>query len=508
MCGTRRKGYYDFLHDYCMKEISTVIDQRRANRQRATTTTNVQTANEDDDNKEEPSSDEDSNADADTDEDFVLSDDKESTKLLREALNHLLDLCGNKNRTWVTHNYRELTEQTRLRYLSRARSIVKSVIRVMAPNDVDQLEHDLFEHHGDKHVVKLDGNFLSVMEGVSEAYKNTESWTTRREILSIVAPQINFKLIQSFLPGLTIDRFTAARKHAAEFGHGVPIDQSPTVVQRFDYDQVEHFIEFITSEHVCTDLPFGERCLKQSNGNELFVPNTIRNMIPTRIIEQYYIFCQENSLGFHPLGRSSLYSLLDVCKSSTRKSLQGINYFAADAGEAFDSMEKLIEELHLDMRKHRRLLENLKRGRQYLKSDYKVHVAKSSTVGDHCATFALCDKSDKNFQQMCDHEHTDTCDECLNLRVTFEEIKHAIDNSTNDKQVSTRLLAKFMSYQEAIEAWKCHLLRAINQDLCRQEILGTLNNNSVNIYMDWAMKWLPEKYREGQTYFFGKRGIS
>ncbi|CAF0834243.1 unnamed protein product [Didymodactylos carnosus] len=132
MCGTCRKGYYDFLHDYCMKEISTVIDQRRANRQRATTTTtNVQTANEDDDNKEEPSSDEDSNADADTDtdEDFVLSDDKESTKLLREALSHLLDLRGNKNRTWVTHNYRELTEQTRLSYLSRARSIVKSVIR-------------------------------------------------------------------------------------------------------------------------------------------------------------------------------------------------------------------------------------------------------------------------------------------------------------------------------------------------------------------------------------------
>jgi hypothetical protein len=92
--------------------------------------------------------------------------------------------------------------------------------------------------------------------------------------------------------------------------------------------------------------------------------------------------------------------------------------------------------------------------------------------------------------------------------VTFEEIERTIDNSTNDKQVSTRLLAKFMSYQEAINAWKCHLLRAINQDICRQEILGTLANNSVYIHMDWAMKWLPEKYRESQSHFFGKRGLS
>ena len=248
--------------------------------------------------------------------------------------------------------------------------------------------------------MKLDGHFLSVMQGISEAYSNAESWTTRREILSVVAPQISFKLIQSFLPGLTIGRFTAARKHAAEFGHAAQIDQSSAGLQRFGYDQVEHFIEFITSEHVCTELPLGERCLKQSNGDELFVPNIIRNMIPTRIIQQYYIFCEENSPCFCLLGRSSLYSLLDVCKASTRKSLQGINYFAVDAGDAFDSIEKLIDKLHFDITKHRRLLENLKRGRQYLKSDYKVHVPKLSTVGDHYATFALSDKSDKDFRQL------------------------------------------------------------------------------------------------------------
>ena len=173
-------------------------------------------------------------------------------------------------------------------------------------------------------------------------------------------------------------------------------------------------------------------------------------MIPTRIIQQYYIFCKKNSPGFCPLGRSSLYSLLDVCKASTRKSLQGINYFAADADDVFDSIEKLIDELHFDIEKHRHLLENLKRGSHYLKSHYKVHVSRLSTVSDHCATFALSDKSDKDFRQLCDHEHNDACEECLNLWVTFEEIKEAINNSTYDEQIKARLLVKFMSHRQTI----------------------------------------------------------
>ena len=443
ICRTYRKSFDDFLHDYRMKKISKIIEQRRANRAiQQYTTTDAQVIEEDDNDTDQIPSKEDSSSDADTGDDFIPNNDRESTKLLRESLDHLLSLCGNRNRTWITHNYRKLTGQVRLNYLSCTRSIIRTVMSIMVPYEVDELEGDLFEYHHNQKVIKLDNHFLSVTEGVSEAYKNAESWTTRREVLSIIAPQIDSKLIQSFLSGITLCYFTAARKYAAEFGHGAAIEQSPTVIHRFDYDQVEHFIDFITSEHVCTDLPLGERSLKQSNGKELFVPNTIRNMIPPRIIQQYYLSCQENSFGFRPLGRSSLYSLLDVCKASTRKSLQGINYFAADAGEAFDSIGKLIDELHLDMARHRRPLENLKRSKQYLKSDYKVYVTKSSTVADHCATFALSDKYSKEFRQLCDHEHNGTCDDSLSLQVTFDEIIHAINSSNYDKQLSARLLAK------------------------------------------------------------------
>ena len=58
----------------------------------------------------------------------------------------------------------------------------------MVPYKVDELEGDLFEYHHDQRVIKLDNHFLSVMEDVSEAYKNAESRTTHREVLSVIAP--------------------------------------------------------------------------------------------------------------------------------------------------------------------------------------------------------------------------------------------------------------------------------------------------------------------------------
>ena len=60
---------------------------------------------------------------------------------------------------------------------------------------------------------------------------------------------------------------------------------------------------------------------------------------------------------------------------------------------------------------------------------------------------------------------------------------------------------------QSIQAWKAHLLRAVNQDAARHEILENLDAQSVFIVMDWAMKFLPRKFRESQSDWFGKRGI-
>ena len=58
-----------------------------------------------------------------------------------------------------------------------------------------------------------------------------------------------------------------------------------------------------------------------------------------------------------------------------------------------------------------------------------------------------------------------------------------------------------------IIAWKSHLLRSVNQDKARLDILRDLDDTSVLLVQDWTMKFIPPKYRESQRDWFGKQGI-
>ena len=50
---------------------------------------------------------------------------------------------------------------------------------------------------------------------------------------------------------------------------------------KVDYAQVDHFLNFITSPHVVQDLPFGEKMLKLSTGEEIKTPNVVWMLIPS-----------------------------------------------------------------------------------------------------------------------------------------------------------------------------------------------------------------------------------
>lgn len=137
----------------------------------------------------------------------------------------------------------------------------------------------------------------------------------------------------------------------------------------------------------------------------------------------------------------------------------------------------------------------------------KVHVSKDSTVPDHCQAYALSYPQDDNYITVCDHEHNARCDRCELLPTIFHEIQSvlgSVDCSVEDRE---EMEYEISQSRQSIQAWKAHLLRAINQDAARHEILENLDAQSVFIVMDWAMKFLPRKFRESQSDWFGKRGI-
>ena len=139
----------------------------------------------------------------------------------------------------------------------------------------------------------------------------------------------------------------------------------------------------------------------------------------------------------------------------------------------------------------------------------QVHVSKQSNIPDHCRAYALSDPRDKDYQIICTHDHLETCDRCYLLSSVLAEI-HAIEKMS-DSNVSSNVVEEvnFIEGQakQHIWAWKAHLLRCVNQDEARIKVIDAVDENSVLLVQDWAMKFLPRKFRESQSDWFAKRGM-
>ena len=98
------------------------------------------------------------------------------------------------------------------------------------------------------------------------------------------------------------------------------------------------------------------------------------------------------------------------------------------------------------------------------------------------------------------------CPSCDQLKSIIMEIESSLKSS--ELRDEDRDDLTFQQAYQAIESWKAHQLRSIQQDKARTSLLENLESSSVLITEDWAMKFLPQKYRETQADWFAKRGIS
>ena len=136
----------------------------------------------------------------------------------------------------------------------------------------------------------------------------------------------------------------------------------------------------------------------------------------------------------------------------------------------------------------------------------QVYVSSESMIPDHCRAYALSYPQDDDYIKKCDHEHNVRCDRCKILPTVFHDIQEVL-GSVDCNEERDEMEYKISEARQNIQAWKAHLLRSINQDAARHKILENLDAKSVFLTMDWAMKFLPRKFRESQSDWFGKRGF-
>ncbi|KAK3725260.1 hypothetical protein QZH41_001293 [Actinostola sp. cb2023] len=315
--------------------------------------------------------------------------------------------------------------------------------------------------------------------------------------------------LQEIVPGLSKWRIDQARQHGTERGRGQPVEDQPIHRTRIDVVKVDDFIDFISRPDMLQDVAFGTKTLKLDSGERIIIPSVIRTMIPSRIIEQYITYCKEHN--FVPAGERSLYRMLQVCSASMQKSLHGLDNIASEGTEAFDNLTDVIKTLTdngAEGQWGQNAQQYLKESKRYLKTDFKIHVGREENSQDHCTVYSLSDTGNTDYSIPCDHDHTTTCERCNLLETTLQEILTTINSVEMTQDQKARVMFQYTECTQAIHAWKAHLLRSINQEEAKQDALAKLDDETCLIVIDWAMKFLPQHYREQMSEFFGKRGRS
>ena len=153
----------------------------------------------------------------------------------------------------------------------------------------------------------------NVMATLLSLYEGATSWYTKMTILSIFAQHYTKTQLKDLVPGLTTWRIDQARKHAVVVGAGHSEVREPVMRYRLEGEKVDHFLDFISSPHYLQDVAYGTRKIKMSSGECLEIPDLVRTVISSRMVKLYQLYCSE--VGFQPLGRSTLFSVLKVKKT-------------------------------------------------------------------------------------------------------------------------------------------------------------------------------------------------
>ena len=150
----------------------------------------------------------------------------------------------------------------------------------------------------------------------------------------------------------------------------------------------------------------------------------------------------------------------------------------------------------------------MKEAKRYFKTDFKAHVGRDENSGDHCTVHALSDPANPDFRGECQHRYDTLCNTCDSFDSGFEEIAKKVDEIDITEDQRARMKFESKEFARAINAWEAHLIRSVNQEEAKQNALTQLDEETCLIVIDWAMKYLPQHYREQMSEFFGKRGRS
>ncbi|XP_063448230.1 uncharacterized protein LOC134727772 [Mytilus trossulus] len=163
----------------------------------------------------------------------------------------LQEFSEKERKTWQSYTFK-----TRNTYKERFDEIMKLIIGILFPNDVDEVIDDI---KCPKQLNEENRTSHTEYKDIVTSYRKAESWQQGRQVLSVLASRMSFKDLLSLLPEVTSHRYYAALSHSKKIGPALPIPEKKLHRQKLDPERLDAFLDFITSSHVVRDLPFGEK---------------------------------------------------------------------------------------------------------------------------------------------------------------------------------------------------------------------------------------------------------
>ena len=128
----------------------------------------------------------------------------------------------------------------------------------------------------------------------------------------------------------------------------------------------------------------------------------------------------------------------------------------------------------------------------------------TSEIPDNCRIYALSYPSNVEFRGSYDHLHNESCVQRYELEEVMRTIEEECSSALSSAEDQADMLHTIKQARNDIISWKAHQLRAVHQAEVKHSVLAKLDSRSLVLVPDWAMKYIPRKYREAQSYWFAK----
>ena len=155
------------------------------------------------------------------------------------------------------------------------------------------------------------------------------------------------------------------------------------------------------------------------------------------------------------------------------------------------------------------ILDNLERAKRYLKIGYPQHCVDHSTCTSHCISFDLSNTTDPNLckERQCGFEnHNSFCDQCSNLYSTIDQIIDLVKESQLKNKDD--LLYDTSNAKNNILKWTFHIICHVQQNKAKTNVFDLLSETTGLWIRDYCQKVLPIEFRESQSSYFGKKGMT